>query len=489
MTPSLSPETVPLLGPASASPEPHKHSNGAISTSIVSSLCVSHFLSAWNSRIFEFGSVLFLVSIWPNSLTLVSVYALVRAAAAILLSPAVGRFIDRGNRLFVVQVSIVGQRVAVALSCGLLLVLERHADPTSVLFLTIFGGVVFLGGAEKLCAILNSVSVTRDWVVEMTQNDVSCRTHLNAQIRRIDLGCKLFGPLLIASIDEYSTVVAIWFTLASTLASALLEIFCIETVYRRVPSLHKKRIKADPTPTSAAQHEVGSQPSAFKSPSWCTYVHHLLPWRSLALYTQHTAFLPSFSYAFLQFTVLSFSGRMVAFLLALGYSSFSVSIARMISTLAELSATWISPVAIKRLGNVRTAGISVTWQTACLTVGIVYFFFGSQFAVVGLVVGVILSRIGLWVFDLSVHNIIQNIEKVVEDDDRGAFSTAEASVHNLFEMFSYITTIVFAKPEEFKWPMLMTIGSMYCACITYAMFAMTTTAQCTMTTNAQCTSS
>jgi hypothetical protein len=69
-------------------------------------LYISHFLSTWNSRLFEFGAVLFLASIFPATLLPTSIYALTRSAAAIVLSPAVGRYIDRGNRLQVVRTSI-----------------------------------------------------------------------------------------------------------------------------------------------------------------------------------------------------------------------------------------------------------------------------------------------------------------------------------------------------------------------------------------------
>ena len=69
-------------------------------------LYVSHFLSAWNSRIFEFGAMLFLAAIFPNSLREMSIYALVRACSAIVLAPAVGNYIDSGNRLRVLTVSI-----------------------------------------------------------------------------------------------------------------------------------------------------------------------------------------------------------------------------------------------------------------------------------------------------------------------------------------------------------------------------------------------
>lgn len=69
-------------------------------------LYVSHFLSTWNSRMFEFGAVLFIAKIFPGTLLPVSIYAVIRAASAIVLSPAVGKYIDTKDRLKVVRLSI-----------------------------------------------------------------------------------------------------------------------------------------------------------------------------------------------------------------------------------------------------------------------------------------------------------------------------------------------------------------------------------------------
>ena len=46
---------------------------------------------------------------------------------------------------------------------------------------------------------------------------------INAKMRRIDLICKLMGPLLIALIDGISTEVAILFNLAVNSASVIVE--------------------------------------------------------------------------------------------------------------------------------------------------------------------------------------------------------------------------------------------------------------------------
>ncbi len=69
-------------------------------------LYVSHFLSTWNSRVFEFGAVLYLAKVFPGTLLPMSVYALTRGLSAIVFASAVGQYVDTGNRLQVVRVSI-----------------------------------------------------------------------------------------------------------------------------------------------------------------------------------------------------------------------------------------------------------------------------------------------------------------------------------------------------------------------------------------------
>lgn len=112
------PRTQPIL-PSEHSPNAHtpllpQNENGAPYTSfpkhdlpsISRKLYTSHFLSTWNSRVFEFGSVLYLAAIFPGTLMPMSVYALVRGLAAIIFAPAVGSYIDTRNRLRVVRASI-----------------------------------------------------------------------------------------------------------------------------------------------------------------------------------------------------------------------------------------------------------------------------------------------------------------------------------------------------------------------------------------------
>jgi hypothetical protein len=112
-SPALSdPATQPTI-PAVVEPlsvlqdvETHVPARPSVPAAISQRLYISHFLSTWNSRSFEFGAVLFLASIFPLTLLPLSIYALVRGASAILFGPIIGRVIDGRNRLRVVRFSI-----------------------------------------------------------------------------------------------------------------------------------------------------------------------------------------------------------------------------------------------------------------------------------------------------------------------------------------------------------------------------------------------
>ena len=57
----------------------------------------------------------------------------------------------------------------------------------------------------------------------VSSGDDEVLTALNAQMRRIDLVCKLVGPLAIALVTGYSTTLAVLVTLGVNLVSPLIE--------------------------------------------------------------------------------------------------------------------------------------------------------------------------------------------------------------------------------------------------------------------------
>ncbi|KAF8415642.1 Ferroporti-1 [Terfezia claveryi] len=384
---------------------------------------------------FEFAALLFLATVFPNSLREMSVYALVRACSAILLAPAIGYYIDSGNRLRVLTVSIVGQRVAVAASCMGFLALKLD-------FLKTFGGsrllllsvLILLACAEKLCSIMNTVSMERDWVVVIAEADMLRLQTLNARMRQIDLSSKLIGPLVISIVDGTSTILAIWLVLILTLVSFPVEYLAIAKV-----SLHKHGgFPARPLSPSAPVM-IGSAPPARGFGAY----RRLLFEASLG-YIQHSIFMSSLAISILYLTVLNFSGQMVAYLLSIGYTSTQIGLLRTVSVGPTRAGLWF-----------------INWQMACIAVA------ASFSWAWGFIAGVILSRTGLWGFDLCAQVLVQ---EEVEPTFRGSFSSVEASLQNFFELCSYALTMVYARPSQFGNPILCTVVSAFVAGGLYARF-------------------
>lgn len=69
-------------------------------------LYISHALSTWNSRMFEFGAFLFLATVFPGTLLFASIYALARSLAVFLLLSWLGGLMDRSDRLEAIRYSI-----------------------------------------------------------------------------------------------------------------------------------------------------------------------------------------------------------------------------------------------------------------------------------------------------------------------------------------------------------------------------------------------
>jgi iron-regulated transporter 1 len=310
---------------------------------------------------------------------------------------------------------------------------------------------------EKLSAVLNTISVERDWVVVVAGADETRLATMNAQMRRIDLFCKLVAPLAISLVDSYSTKVAAIVTAALSIASVSIEYFAIARVYQAVPALRD--------PKSSDEDTLSRQPVSSKE-------RFVAAAAVVSTYVCHQAFLPSFALALLYLTVLSFSGQLITYLLAQDMSSASVALLRGVAAMFELSATWLGPWLHKRIGAVRSGIWFLNAELlfvaiACGTLWLPEEHKSKIVVTLTLVAMVILSRTGLWGFDLSAQLIVQD---EVESDVRGTFSSLEASCQNLFEMLAFLSTMIFSRPEQFKIPAAISAGAVATAALLFTYF-------------------
>lgn len=172
-------------------------------------------------------------------------------------------------------------------------------------------------------------------------------------MRRIDLFCKLVGPIAIAFLNGIDTKIAIASTGLGTLGLVLIEYLAIARVYNAVPSLREPKMAHQKT-ASHGQSMTGRVK---------LFLH------SAVDYIRHPVFLPSFSLALLYLTVLSFNGQMITYLVAIGMSSGLIGLLRGISAIFELSATWLGPKIMARIGPIRSGMHTTEHAASCLPVG------------------------------------------------------------------------------------------------------------------------
>ena len=131
-------------------------------------------------------------------------------------------------------------------------------------------------------------------------------------------------------------------------------------------------------------------------------------------YFRHQVFLPSFAGALLYLTVLSFAGQMVTWLLSAGFGSTQIAVARTLSVMFEVLATWVAPALMGKIGPTRAGIWLASWQITCLAGGMaIFWIYASQplLSASGLVGGTILSRVGLRGFDLCAQVLIQEVSR------------------------------------------------------------------------------
>lgn len=77
------------------------------------------------------------------------------------------------------------------------------------------------------------------------------------------------------------------------------------------------------------------------------------------------------------------------------------------------------------------------------------------------------ARFGLWMFDLSVWQLVQ--EKVIEEE-RGVVSGVMNAMNSNMDMLHYVLVIVAPRPEHFRWLALLSVVMVFIGWLLYACY-------------------
>ncbi|KAI1776682.1 Ferroporti-1 [Hypoxylon cercidicola] len=483
-------------------------------------LYVSHAFSTWNARGYEFAAILF------TAAAMIIVYF-----AMILFSSSVGRWVEQSpDRLRTLLSTILCNRGSVVLGSFFWILVLSQRDlvgdetrfvlpPNAALKGAGFAVAVTLGIVERLSASGNLISMERDWVVAVAApaGRPYDLTHLNAVMRRIDLVCKLISPILIAAVISAlgSVRLGVVFTGLTSLLSIPVEIFSAARAWHSSPPLQAPR--AVPPPSTAAAE------GAAASRSWLARCRR--HFHGFELYFGTAVWIPSVALALLHFNMLTWRATFVTYLINVGYSLNTITVARAVGSVFEISSTVVTPRGIEYMGKARRrarlsgedeedeSGVSLIAgdreesRDVQTVTGLQRFgLWGMSWQVVNTVpvtlalwaisalkdeeslsafarrivaeqtspnVGwsVVLfsflacSRLGVWVFDLTTQQLTQTL---VPAHQRSSFAGTENSVVNIFELLGAGAAIAFPRTEQYKWLALASLVSVVVSWIMYA---------------------
>ena len=470
-------------------------------------LCSSFFFSSWGDRMWNFAVGLYLVKLTPGSLQLTAIYGAVVTSAVILFAPIMGNWIDRNNRLKVIRTLLILQNgliICSALFIALILFKITANKNILILFKVL---IIFFGAAANLASQGEQISITKDWVVVICHNNKDSLAKLNAQMRRIDLTVAILAPMAVGSLMSLiSDLAGIMLICVWNILSMFSEYLQLRHVYKLAAELGEKhKEEYEPLVDAENDHKI--------KPSYCCLFDQLkfsfIGWK---VYQKQNVFLAGVALATLYLTVLGFSAVTVGFAYSQSLKEVYVSIFFGTGATFGILGTIVFPYIRKRIGLVKTGLIGLGFQCSMLLLciasiwapgspsnlkhfndyvtsnisnaelnsSIISYSSTTQSTVIVkhsfvsiilLMVGVVLSRSGLWISDLTITQLQQ---ENVSEEFRGLVGGVQSSFNSILDLLQYILTVIFSRPEDFGILILISFGAVFTGFLFYIVFSIKT---------------
>jgi len=403
------------------------------------------FLTSFGERLWGFAIPMLLVLIYPSNMWPAASLAFIETISGFFSGPSAGAWIDRTCRLFVMKVSVIGQTVSIVLASGCFygIIFLGMASEGEVPYktLTFWGpmlGLYLAAAINSVVAVTDSVSMKKVWVPMICQGDSKILCSVNASLRRINLVCEIGAPLsfgcLLSFLPQHHSISVSLFCVVSFNVLCLgPELFILQSLYKSTPALSKPVAVCTKSPNPLVEAVQG----------WHSYVNHKV-------------FLASFAYSLLYLTVLMPGVLMTSFLNYCGIQEWEIAVFRCLCAITGILATLLA-TPLMRIFGIFKAGVFFAWfQWLFLVPATIASFlplYGHHWGVYLFMGMVIISRMGLWGFDLAEVSIMQTW---VDEKEAGTINAVEYSATQLFSLIPYLASIVSNDPKCFVW---MVVGS------------------------------
>jgi hypothetical protein len=396
-------------------------------------LYVLYFTACLMERTWRFALPLILANIEYRA---VAVLCFVSPLACFAFAPAIGSILDTVDRSMGVATLLGVQCISIILS-GLLLILA-FAWSIPITHGLVFIAILALSMIEKLAAVTSEVAIERDWITRLCGKENSAAlAHGNSMLRRMDLACDFIGTV------SYGWIFDVFGPVISLIYSTSIAVISTPILYRLV--FHCI--------------EIGPAPEETERP-------YQSAWKE---YFFNNPILPSsIALVLLFFNVaLSPGGILTAFLTSVGVTGTALAMFRGACALMGFVGSWCGKILIKSFG---------LFQAGHYAIVSLLFSLGSSLAVYvalpslhaqkhpkGLLVfacGIILSRIGLWSFDMVNAQLFQ---QYADESQASSLASTEMALCSLSEIFMLGVALLFSGGMTEMYLFLVLLS--YAACV------------------------
>jgi iron-regulated transporter 1 len=289
--------------------------------------------------------------------------------------------------------------------------------------------------------MVSTIVMERKWPLILQSEYEKPLAQFNSVQRRVDLLCKIVMPLGIGLLTDWLTVPysALVFGIYVGVECAV-EVVVVLRMCRLFPLLVVGH-ETTPTHLPWSLNRIRTWLSVYGK-TWRTFL-------------THRVFLSSLAMATLYASVLSFGGPMITYLYWLGYSSVAVAGMRSGTAVFGISATWLSVYVLTRIGLDRTGLWSIWGMTFSVSLVVTSLYMSSTLFLVLFLIGLSISRLWLWVFDLATLQIMQ---ERIEEEHSGALTGCHYTLLEVFGLVQYAVVAIFSDPSAFLIPSWISFG-------------------------------
>lgn len=393
----------------------------------------SHALSTAGERAFEFLIGLILIKVYDDSLFMVALFGLLDSLVVSLASSHLGILVDSLDRLKGACLMYLGQNVGICVaSIGFYILLSRseHDSLSDYVVVSVSIMAACLSSVGTMGA---TISVERGWTKALCGEDVIMLSKMNAVMKRIDLVSLIASPILVGILIESQGYLTCLVCLCGfNVGSFVLECYFLQRAIAYGENLRTSTRQE--TPTEMQEQSMTAR---------------------LTLYFEQDCVWYSASLALVYLTVMSFGTIMTGYLAWRGLGESVLSIFRGIGAALGVGATVFFPYASTRWGLPACSLFAIYGQCVCIVAAVApIVWLGDHFGratEMSLLIFLSLSRFFLWLFDLSVNQIMQ-LES--SKDTVGSIFGIQNAFQSGFQTIAYVMTMVFSNPRHFEVLML-----------------------------------